>query len=401
MEQNPTASEVDRLQEDTITALDSGNLDTAFELVRELRRVDSENPQTIFLMARVLAEKHRFRQAVKMLDDLAVEFPETHLAVLGQTAEWLVFQGDWQSAEERYRTLSSLVDDTSLVDRLLSRLLMRQGRRVEASKLLKRLCRVGNVEEMDLRSLLSLSCALPGDAATDAFEPIGLEGTARHAISMRQLGMAAEMLQQAASDSSIVLGPAEYALQGRVLALLEEFEQLTKWINSAPAGVRQYPDYWFALGAYQLQQADFSTAAESLGRAVLRDQTDYQAYRILGEALKQLGKAEQAKMAIDRADLIEKTISLGNDMASNAQRDVRKISVLIELLERLQRPMEALGWRGIQVAYGRANAMLDDAAARNVLQMINQKRLAQLGETENKAKRLFVTCGIEIPPDVK
>ena len=238
MGQNPTASEVDRLQEDTITALDSGDLDTAFELVRELRRVDGENPQTIFLMARVLAEKHRFRQAVKMLDDLAVEFPETHLAVLGQTAEWLVFQGDWQSAEERYRTLSSLVDDTSLVDRLLSRLLMRQGRRVEASKLLKRLCRVGNVEEMDLRSLLSLSCALPGDAATDAFEPIGLEGTARHAISMRQLGMAAEMLQQAASDSSIVLGPAEYALQGRVLALLEEFEQLTKWINSAPAGVR-------------------------------------------------------------------------------------------------------------------------------------------------------------------
>ncbi len=401
MEQNPTASEVDRLQEDTITALDSGNLDTAFELVRELRRVDSENPQTIFLMARVLAEKHRFRQAVKMLDDLAVEFPETHLAVLGQTAEWLVFQGDWQSAEERYRTLSSLVDDTSLVDRLLSRLLMRQGRRVEASKLLKRLCRVGNVEEMDLRSLLSLSCALPGDAATDAFEPIGLEGTARHAISMRQLGMAAEILQQAASESSVVLGPAEYALQGRLLALLEEFEQLTKWIKSAPAGVRQYSDYWFALGAYQLQQADFSTAAESLGRAVLRDQTDYQAYRILGEALKQLGKGEQAKMAIDRADLIEQTISLGNDMASNAQRDVRKISVLIELLERLQRPMEALGWRGIQVAYGRANAMLDDAAARNVLQMINQKRLAQLGETENKAKRLFVTCGLEIPPDVK
>ena len=155
------------------------------------------------------------------------------------------------------------------------------------------------------------------------------------------------------------------------------------------------------MGAYQLQQADFSTAAESLGRAVLRDQTDYQAYRILGEALKQLGKAEQAKMAIDRADLIEKTISLGNDMASNAQRDVRKISVLIELLEQLQRPMEALGWRGIQVAYGRANAMLDDAAARNVLQMINQKRLDQLGETENKAKRLFVTCGLEIPPDVK
>ena len=85
-------------------------------------------------------------------------------------------------------------------------------------------------------------------------------------------------------------------------------------------------------------------------------------------------------------------------MASNPQRDVRKISVLIELLERLQRPLEALGWRGIQVAYGRANGMLDDSAARNVLQMINQKRITQLGETDTDAKRLFVTCGFEVPP---
>ena len=61
-------------------------------------------------------------------------------------------------------------------------------------------------------------------------------------------------------------------------------------------------------------------------------------------------------------------------------------------------PLEALGWRGIQVACGRANAMLDESAARNVLQMINQKRITQLAETDAAAKRLFVTCGIEVPP---
>ena len=398
MEQDPKVSATDKLQEDTIAALDAGDLETAFELARELRRVDGENPQTIFLMARVLAEKRRFRQAVKMLDDLALEFPDTQLAVLGQTAEWLVFQGDWQAAEERYRILNSLVDETSLIDRLLSRLLMRQGRRVEANAMLRRLCRVGNVEEMDLRSLLSLSCPLPGDAATDAFEPISLEGTARHAISMGELAAAGEMLQQAVNDSSVVLGAAEYALQGRLLALLEQFERLPDWINSAPEGIKQYSDYWFAIGAYQLQQADFSTAAESLARAVVRDQTDFRAYKMLGDALTQIGKSELAMVAIERAGLIEQTVSLGNEMASNPQRDVRKISVLIELLERLQRPLEALGWRGIQVAYGRANGMLDDSAARNVLQMINQKRITQLEETDTDAKRLFVTCGFEVPP---
>lgn len=401
MEQASPVTDTDKLQADTMAALDSGDLDNAFELARELRRVDGQNPQTIFLMARVLAEKHRFRQAVKMLDDLAVEFPDTHLAVLGQTAEWLVFQGDWKAAEERYRILNNLADETSLIDRLLSRLLMRQGRRVEANVLLRRLCRVGNVEEMDLRSLLSLACPLPGDTATDAFEPIGLEGTARHAISLGLLAEAAEIFQRSVNDSSVVLRPGEYALHGRLLALLEQFERLPEWISGAPDGIQQYSDYWFALGAYQMQQADFTTAAESLARAVLRDQTDFQAYKMLGYALNQMGKSEQAKAAIERAGFIEQTRNLGNEMASNPQRDVRKISVLIELLERLQRPLEALGWRGIQVAYGRANAMLDEAAARNVLQLINQKRIAQLGETDAAAKRLFVTCGIDVPPETR
>lgn len=52
---------------------------------------------------------------------------------------------------------------------------------------------------------------------------------------------------------------------------------------------------------------------------------------MLGDALNKMGKSEQAKLAIERAGLIEQTVSLGNEMASNPQRDVRKISVLIGL----------------------------------------------------------------------
>jgi Flp pilus assembly protein TadD len=396
---NSTVSISGKLQEDAINALDSGDLVEAFELVRELNRVDGENPQAIFLMARVLAEKHRFRSAVNMLDDLAIEFPDAKLAVLGQTAEWLVFQGDWEAAEERCRILISFLDETSLVDRLLSRLLMRQGRRLEAEFFLRRLCRVGNVEEMDLRSLLSLSYPLRGDAATDAFEPIGLEGDARHAISMGDFAAADEMLQQALERTPNGISPAEYALHGRLLAILEQFDRLPEWIKNAPAGIATHSDYWFALGVHQLQQSDFSAAVKSFGRTVIRDQTDFRAYEKLGDALTRIGKSELAKVATERADLIEQTVSIGDEMASNPQRDVQKISVLIDLLERLQRPLEALGWRGIQVAYGRANSMLDEDAARDVLQMINQKRIAQLGNTESPAKRLFVTCGIELPAE--
>ena len=84
-------------------------------------------------------------------------------------------------------------------------------------------------------------------------------------------------------------------MQGRLLALLEQFERLPDWINSAPEGIKQYSDYWFAIGAYQLQQADFSTAAESLARAVVRDQTDFRAYKMLGDALTQIGNPSKPR----------------------------------------------------------------------------------------------------------
>lgn len=394
---NPAGMGYGKLQEDTMTALESGNLTEAFELVRELERVDGENPQTIFLMARVLAEKHRFRQAVKMLDDLAVDFPDAKLAVLGQTAEWLVFQGDWTAAEERYRTLLTLVDETSLIDRLLSRLLIRQGRQVEARVLLQRLCKAGNVEEMDLRSLLSLSWPLPGDAATEAFEPIGLQGIVRNAISLGEIDPAIEMLLQAEDENSAAFGAAEFGLLGRLLVLTGQHDRIAGWVDRAPEGVEQYSDYWFALGKSQLEQKNFPEAVNSLCRAVLLDETDHRAYRMLAAALKAIGNHEQAEDAVERADWIQQTVKLGDQMASSPQRDVRQIGVLIELLEKLRRPLEALGWRGIQVAYGRANSMLDESSAKNVLQMINQKRVAELQKKDADARRSFITCGVDLP----
>ena len=108
---------------------------------------------------------------------------------------------------------------------------------------------------------------------------------------------------------------------------------------------------------------------------------------MLGDDLNQIGKFSHAKMAIEMTGLIEQSMRLGNGMASNPQRDVKEISVLIELLERLQRPLKALGWRGIRVANGRETAMLDESAARNFLQMINQKRIARLADTDTVANK--------------
>ncbi len=180
-----------KLRADAIDAFESGDLDTAFKLVRAARSATPDDPQTIFLMARVLAERNRFAEAIKMLDDMAEAVPEARLPVLGQTAEWSVLQGQWQEAEKRYRTLLDQVLDTSMVHRMLSQLLMRQGRRLEAAAYLRELCRAGDIEESEIRSLLMTVHPFSDEAATDELEPIGDIGTCSLRNQSRKLGRSA------------------------------------------------------------------------------------------------------------------------------------------------------------------------------------------------------------------
>ena len=109
----------------------------------------------------------------------------------------MVFQGDWDEAEKRYRTLRSAVSEANarVVDREAARLLNRQGRRLEAATCLRELCRFGDVEESELRSLLIAFHPLPDeDANATELEPIGPLGKARYEISQGKWEAALEAL---------------------------------------------------------------------------------------------------------------------------------------------------------------------------------------------------------------
>ena len=72
----------------------------------------------------------------------------------------------FQSSRTRFRALLDEVPDVVLAHRSLAELLIRQGRRVEAAKHLGRLCRLGDVEERELRQLLMIVHPFAGDAAS-------------------------------------------------------------------------------------------------------------------------------------------------------------------------------------------------------------------------------------------
>jgi tetratricopeptide (TPR) repeat protein len=145
--QRSVAVDPQQLRDEALAALESGDSGEALRLIRRSVAGDPEDPEALFVMARVLAERNRFAEAIRMLDGLAERMPGLEIPVLGQTAEWSVFQGQWEEAERRYRALREEVDDAGrqMVDRRLAQLLLRQGRRLDANVHLQRLCRGGNI----------------------------------------------------------------------------------------------------------------------------------------------------------------------------------------------------------------------------------------------------------------
>ncbi|MCO8122294.1 tetratricopeptide repeat protein [Stieleria sp. TO1_6] len=380
-----------QLHDDALQALESGDSATAFQLVRAARALTPEDPQTLFLLARVLAERNRFAEAVKLLDDLAETVPDARLPVLGQTAEWLTFQGQWQQAEDRYRSLLQQVPDASRAHQMLADLLLRQGRRLLAAEHLRTLCRSGVIQESNLRTLLMIDRPFAGDASAQRSDPIGPLGQARQQMGLGQWEVAAETLDRANSQQ-----PDVVAASGRIAAALDDFGKLESWTVGVPQSAKDTADYWLAMATLRSQQDDHRSAAMCCCRTVLLDPTAAPAYHLLSKSLGQLAMSDHAERAQQRAGLLEQTQKIGRAFAETQTPDSTQLAELVDLLEQLQRPIEALAWRAVGVSYAKTSGALTDQEASQAIAEINRQRIQQLTANPDGPSEAFVVCEVDL-----
>ena len=150
------------------------------------------------------------------------------LAVLGQTAEWMVKFGQWSDAESRYRILLESQPDSVPAHRNLAGLMIRQGRRLDAAKHLRQMCVLGNIKEAELRQLLTIAHPFPGDTENEAFDPIGELALARNETSRGNWKAARELLESLNSPSA-----SQAALLARVYAQMQQSDALAAWVATA------------------------------------------------------------------------------------------------------------------------------------------------------------------------
>ncbi len=382
-----TSASPAELAEEAMLAHESGDLERADRLIRKAITVEPHDPDINFVMGAVLASENRFAEAIHLLDKLVKFHPQVALPVLGQTGEWMELQGEWEKAESRYRSILAEIPDAAAAHRKLAFLLMRQGRRLESAEHLRQLCRLGNVEELELRSLLVGMVALPSDSVRDELEPIGVVGTARYQISQRDQAGALKTLESTSESQRAS------SLLGRVYAEGEDFDRLTTWFSNRSDLSTKAADEWVAKGVYFAHVNDHAAAVRSFAEAILLDPTDKFAYISMSRSLEKLGAVTEAQATANRAQLIAETQFIGEQMASHPSRDEESISSLIRILEQLQRPFEALCWRALLVMF---SPSIDQSQRETMIEEINRTRLDLLRSPDPLATREFLLCGVDV-----
>ena len=379
----------DQLREAALQALGQGQEDLAFAYARQAIRIEPENPQVVFLYAMVLGDRHRYAEAIQLLQELSAREPSTRLPALGQTAEWMVESGRYGEAELQFRNVLQEVPDAFMVHHRLGQLLLQTGRRTEAALHFDFLSQFGELDHEELRSLLIRTQAFPGDDGMTRFDPLNNLAMCRQELADGKAAQVVKVIVAAGDANSV----AEQALLARLLAEQKEFDDVRNWIENLEMS-KAGADGWYAKGCLALNDAEPDVAVACFCQTLLLDQTDVDAYRMLSRTLELTGKPQVAKAVAVRAGLVEETRRLGTEIVGEQAKDLELIQRLAQSLMKLNRPMEALGWQTIGLVHAVEAAAITETQAQTTFETIGRQREQLVNSGRHRLNPEFVLCGL-------
>ena len=172
----------------------------------------------------------------------------------------------------------ALDPNLTLARRQLAYLLNRQGRRHEAAVHVRELCKAGDVRQDELQSLIVLSDAMFSDPTQVAageidYTPIGVSGRARKLFTERRYAEAASVLRESVANGGVP--PSIVALYGRAAAEAQDDVAFKWWFGKTDQAVREYAEYWSAIGTYLASEREFAAATRAFLESLDRDPTDF------------------------------------------------------------------------------------------------------------------------------
>jgi len=320
-----------------------GDLEAASQLVKQQLLRTPEDPPTLLLAGKIAADRRDQQTAI----DLAMSIPlDSELSF--EATELLV---KWYLGLEQYenavRRLQVIADQSRIPPELkvafrrqLWALLNRLGRRQQASIVADQLCRSGYFGREMLISLLRRGDAFPlalgNDAPTQHFYP-GL-GLARWFFSQEEFERALEMLSSEATHNA-----AANALRGRLLAELQRTDEFVQWCRESGSVLRQYSDYWIALGIFFFDQHQLKASADAFLEGVYLDPTDDDGCHRLARVLAALQQNQPAALMREHAIRVATLKNIAKQLSLTPSQPDLTIDLPAQLVS-IARPFEAIGW---------------------------------------------------------
>ena len=361
--------------------IELGKLDDASSVLTKLLVMRPDDVRVLFLSARLAAQQGDLFRAVTLLGEIPEDHPEAGLPALGQAAEWCFILERYDDAESNYRKLLNASPNFVPAIRQLAFLLNRQGRRQEASVLIRQLCKLGDVLQDELHSLIALRDAMyhePDDVAHQSSDglvrhyfPIGPYGRARHAFQANDFERVLELLRPSMEQSKAPA--AMVALFGRAACEQQNDQAVAWWRTFTVEGQDEFADYWATLGTLALQSQHYDSAVRALAEALRRDGTDMESMSRMRQALASLGKEAEAELWFDRWTKTRAVLDANNLVAATTTPDSVAVHQLADGLEQLDRKLEALMWRALTASAKSAGPALTELNQQHQLLIHNQQ----------------------------
>ena len=371
--------------------IEAGEFGKAAELLQQQLVIDPQDVEVLFRLANVRAAEGEIAQAIELLDAVPEDHPEAGLPAVGQSADWCFQIERYQQAEQKYLRVLELAPGASRAHRQLAYLFNRQGRRHEAARHVRELCKLGDVLQDELHSLIVLTDAMYDDPNSPAensrpYWPIGALAEARRLFNQQRYDEAV-----AALADDVITGktpPAAFAFFGRAAVEAQDDEQFQWWLAHVDDAAKEFADYWAAIGTYLLSERRFQEAARSLGEAVDRDPTDLISMGRLRQALLTLEQDELAEKWADRWRAIRQILRVNNRISASAVPDPDAIGEMAAQLMAIDRNLEAVLWKSIEAS--------NRGMPRQTLLALNEQHQAILKANAAFPSEIQRLCGMDL-----
>ena len=334
---------------------EAGDVNGAIEILRKLLVNDSQDFESVFILANLQASQGKLDEAIELLGDIPPEHPEAGIPSLGASADWCMERERYDDAEQRYLKILEIAPTFNIARRKLAQLLNREGRRHEANVLIRELCLAGDVSQDELHALIVEADAMYDEPGTSSqsgnvtYTPIGKMGQARFLYTNHRYLDAANEVEHLVKSGEAI--PAVIAFYGCAVAEAQDDAKFALWLGNINQEVKQFPEYWAAFGTHLLAEGKYKEGVRVLAEAIRRDPTDHRSIRRIVQAFRSLQDREFTDRFIERFESLLRSVKTSVDIVDRNSSSSADFEKLAGELTGLNRRLEAILWRSVGMIY--------------------------------------------------